>query len=85
MTLNHSIVRREGMSTHNPVLKGRGSREFMNGATRKEDTFMHLSTDMGHTTICGHMPNSFLLTYADIEITCPDCIKILRERGETDG
>lgn len=65
--------------TVNPILKGRGGREVMNGATRKEDDFMHLSTNIGQTTICGHMPDSFLLTYADVEITCPECIKVLQQ------
>ena len=65
----------------NPVLKGRGGRECINGATREEDNFMHLSTDIGQTTICGHTPDGFLITYSDVEITCPECIKVLRKKN----
>ncbi len=66
--------------TQNPVLRGRGGRDCINGATRKEDKFMHLSTDIGRTTVCGHVPEGFLITYSDVEITCPECIRILREK-----
>ncbi len=66
------------VAKYNPILKGRGGREFQNGATIKGDDFMHLSIDIGRTTICGKMPDSFLLTYSDVEITCPKCIKVIR-------
>ena len=59
------------------TLKGRGGREYKNGATRKQDDYMHLSVDIGNTTVCGHVVDSFLLTYSDVDIDCPDCVKIL--------
>ena len=63
-----------------PILKGRGGRETINGATREEDEFMHLSSDIGQTTLCGHTPDGFLMTYSDVEITCPECVAILRSK-----
>ncbi len=62
----------------NPVLKGRGGRECTNGATVSTDNCMHLSVDMGATTLCGKTPDGFLMTYADVEITCPSCIAKIR-------
>jgi len=69
------------MKGKNPVLKGRGGREFQNGATCNKDEFMHLSVDMGRTTICDKIPDDFLITYSDVEITCPKCIEILRSKS----
>ena len=63
----------------NPILKGRGGRDSINGASIKSDKFTHLSTDCGQTTICGHSVESFMLTYADVEIDCPECSRILRK------
>lgn len=63
------------------VLKGRGGREYQNGAMVKNDDKVHLSVDIGKTTICGKIPETFLLTYADVEINCPDCIAEIVRRG----
>lgn len=65
----------------NPIIKGRGGREFMNGATCKDDGYMHLGHSLPNMmTECGKSIDSFLATDADVEITCPDCIKKIRER-----
>lgn len=59
------------------TLKGRGGRDTQNGSTVKSDKFMHLSVDIGASTICGRIPDSFLMTYSDVDIDCPECIKKL--------
>lgn len=59
------------------TLKGCGGREYRNGATVKDDEFMHLSVDSGQSTICNKIPDQFLVTYSDVDITCPACIKKL--------
>ncbi len=59
------------------TLKGRGGREYQNGATVKDNEFMHLSVDGGQATICNKIPDQFLLTYSDVDITCPECVKKL--------
>jgi len=68
------------MNQQYPALKGRDGREYQNGAICDKDKFMHLSVDMGHTTICGNIPDKFLITYSDVEITCPECVKILKAK-----
>lgn len=62
------------------TLKGRGGREFQNGATVKDDDYIHLSVDIGQSTVCGKSPDGFMITYADVDIDCPDCIKDIRKR-----
>ena len=59
------------------VLKGRSGRDCQNGATTKDDKFMHLSVDIGQSTICGRAVEQFLLTNSDVDVTCPECIKKL--------
>lgn len=63
------------------TLSGKGGRDYQNGATAVGDEFMHLSVDVGSSLICGDMPKAFLLTYSDVDITCPKCIKILVEKA----
>ena len=58
------------------TLKGIGGRDMSNGAT-SDDEYIHLSTDAGQNTICGKLPKEFILTYADVDINCPACVKIL--------
>lgn len=62
------------------VLKGRGGRDITNGATCNGDKFMHLA-QLGKGTSCGKPIKDFLLTYADVEIDCPKCIRKLVELG----
>ena len=64
------------------TLKGRGGREIQNGATVGGEELMHLSVDTGQTTICGQVPAQFLITDSDVDITCPNCIKILLARAK---
>ena len=63
------------------LLSGRGGREDQNGATVKSDDKIHLSVDMGKTTICGSAVDKFMLTYSDVEIDCPQCIKRLKAKS----
>lgn len=63
------------------VLQGRGGRESTNGASVKgDDKFVHLSVDMGRITICKQAVENFMLTYADVDITCPECIENLKKQ-----
>lgn len=59
------------------ILQGRGGRESTNGASTKGDKFVHLSVDMGSTTLCKRRAESFMMTYADVRITCKECVKEL--------
>lgn len=61
------------------VLQGRGGRESTNGATVKGNDFTHLSVDTGQMTICKQVVENFLLTYSDVDITCPECIEDLKK------
>lgn len=62
-----------------PIIKGRGGREFMNGATCKGDNFTHPGYSLPNMmTECGKSIDSFFATYTDVEITCPICIKRIR-------
>lgn len=63
------------------VLRGRGGRDTQNGATCKNDEYMHLSVNCGESTICGKGVESFLLTYSDLDINCPKCVKRLVKGG----
>jgi hypothetical protein len=64
------------------TLGGRGDDRLQNnGAIVSNNPNLHLSVDFGHSTICGHAVDKFLLTYDDVYITCPDCIKTLVERA----
>ena len=65
---------------HNPIIKGRGGRDQVNGATCKGDKFMHLGEVSGETA-CKKGWDNFLMTYDEVEITCPDCIKSIMERA----
>ena len=56
------------------TLKGRGGRDLQNGATVEGDTLMHLSVDAGQTVVCGLTVESFVVTYADVDIDCAFCI-----------
>jgi len=56
------------------TLKGRGCRDSQNGATSTKDKFTHLSVDCGQSLICGGASDSFMLTYADVDIDCPKCV-----------
>lgn len=64
------------------VLQGRGGREFQNGANCKDDDHVHLGFLEGQMTACGRMWEHFMLTYSDVEIDCPDCIKELKKRAK---
>jgi len=66
------------------VLKGRGGREFQNGATCEGDNYIHLGFLEGSQTACGKAWKNFMLTYSDVEIDCPDCIKELKRRAGGD-
>ena len=48
----------------------------LGGATVKDDKFMHLGV-LGRGTICGRSIESFLVTYADVDVTCSRCVKKL--------
>jgi len=63
------------------VLKGKGQREMYNGATCKDDNFVHLGLGLEGSTACGKLIDKFFLTYDDVEIDCPGCIKELKKRG----
>lgn len=56
------------------ILKGKGGREFTNGAVIDGDDFMHLGNLSSRQTCYGEVYGQFLVTYADIEITCKECI-----------
>ena len=60
------------------MLKGSGGRDRYNGATVKGDNFMHFGIG-GTETACKKAVQDFLLTHADVKITCPSCIKVLKE------
>jgi hypothetical protein len=61
----------------NPVIKGRGGREYMNGATCKGDDYMHLGYSLPNMmTECRKSIDGFLMTYADVEITCQIVLKL---------
>lgn len=59
------------------TLKGRGARLVHNGATCEDDTYVHLGNSSESMTTCGKAIKEFFLTYADVEINCPECVKIL--------
>lgn len=60
------------------ILRGAGGRDRTNGASVEEDDLMHLSRDIGRTTVCEKSVQDFLLTYADVKINCPECIKVIK-------
>ena len=60
------------------MLKGSGGRDRCNGATVQGDDSMHLGI-LGQGTACEKTIEEFLTTYADVKITCPSCIKVLKE------
>jgi hypothetical protein len=65
------------------MLKGSGGRDRYNGATVKGDTFMHLGIVGAETaTACKKGIENFLLTHADVKITCPSCIKVLKRDSQ---
>ncbi len=77
--MSDMIERAETLGVDYVMLKGSGGRDRYNGATVKGDDFMHFST-LGQGTSCGKTIQDFLLTYADVKITCPSCIKALKAR-----
>ena len=64
-----------------PILKGRGGRDHINGATCDGDKYMHLGELFSRQTACNKPFKDFLITCSDVEITCPDCIKAIRKKG----
>jgi len=64
------------------TLQGRGQRELYNGASAIFDSYMHLGISVFMRTICGKCVSNFLVTYADVEIDCPECIAAMK--GATD-
>ena len=70
---------RQPQAIPNPILKGRGGREFVNGATCQGSKYVHLGYSLPNMmTLCGKAIEGFMVTYADVEITCPQCIKKIR-------
>ncbi len=67
------------------TLKGGGDRDRFNGALIPgDDSTMHLGIIKpmeGSETACHQPIGTFLLTNADIDITCPQCITILTKRA----
>ena len=61
------------------ILKGEGGREYINGAIVEGDANMHLGSLSSRQTVCGKGYTRFLVTYSDVEITCGDCIKKIKE------
>lgn len=59
------------------VLKGQGGRDYTNGAVIEGEEDMHLGFLTSRQTACGKGYTHFLVTYADVEITCRACIDIL--------
>ena len=60
-------------------IAGGGGREYFDGAICKGDTYIHIGYPFPNITECGKSIQEFMLTYADVEITCPDCIKKARK------
>ena len=62
------------------VIKGRGGESLIyNGASAEGDNHMHLGIARKRMTACEKPIKDFLLTYADVEVNCPACIKALTE------
>ena len=60
-------------------IKGRSGREFLNGATCEGDDYVHIGHSLPNMmTECGKGIEGFMMTYSDVEITCPDCISRLK-------
>jgi len=62
------------------VLKGRGGRDLHNGATCGRDSYTHLGMVLSGQTACGKAASNVMATYDDVEIDCPDCIRVIKER-----
>ena len=69
-------------SKPNPIIKGRHGREFLNGATVESDNYTHIGYSLHMVTECGKGIDEFFITYADVEITCPDCAKKIRKKAK---
>lgn len=67
------------------VILGPGSdRDRFNGATVEGDNFMHLGIIDpigGSETICHKVMSHFLLSNNKLDITCPECIATLKQKG----
>ncbi|GAI21291.1 unnamed protein product [marine sediment metagenome] len=62
------------------ILKGRGERDRYNGATVKDDNYVHLGLLLESRTACNKAIDKALLTDGDVEINCPECIKDVKKR-----
>jgi len=68
------------------VISGPGDREIYNGAHVKDSPYVHLGFGAFHTnagqTACQASYDKFMVTYGDVQVDCPECVRIIEVRGE---
>lgn len=62
------------------TLIGRGERDRYNGATVRGDDYVHLGLLLEGRTACDKAIDKAFITYSDVKINCPECIKDVKER-----
>jgi len=67
-----------------PKFHGRRGRDMYNGAIIDGDETSHVGAIDGQT-ICKKRWSSLMMTYGDVEITCPDCVEAVQPSVNTDG
>jgi len=67
------------------TLRGQGERDRYNGATVKDDNYVHLGLLLEGRTVCNKAIDVAFMTHSDVEINCPECIKEVKARTEKKG
>lgn len=67
------------------ILKGKGERDRYNGATAKGDNYVHLGLLLEGRTACNKAIDKAFMTYSDVEINCPECIRGIKEKIANKG
>lgn len=62
------------------TLSGQGERDRYNGATVKDDNYVHLGLLLESRTACSKAIDKAFITYGDVKINCPECIRDVKER-----
>lgn len=74
------MSKREVLGKDYITLSGRGERDKYNGATVKDDNYVHLGLLLESRTACNRAIDKVFLTDSEVKINCPECIRDVKER-----